>query len=472
MTRTQNIENLLFLLELVQIKSIYQKLHDNVLVLPQFLNQNALTMDNTHSQYITVYFELNSNNAIIIPNNANVIQNHDNSGDHDDEIDVDESIQPLPALSPLESNSKSKSRARVNSNVTTRDLTLVLTTSKNSSNSNDIDSLKTSTSSGDISTTPKTRLFLTSTLTNTASSQTDDKLVVSTNSKPSIETKTISQTSKTNQTTSHTNNGDESHEKSHNTCHHIRNQSIQSAEFALTDLMVDKRGHVGETAFTYLFDKNGSISEKIVLPVGLPISRILLASDNLFDQMVTLHEKYIKNGANFQLNISHQMRQFLDHFFGTAKANLQTISTNSIANPNLTQTKQGSVGWHSTFFNSDEKLAVNLSVGKSNEQTFGVPTTRVHHHDLVDSVHYTYSAGTMYTINDSNETDDKEINLNSKLNQESLKYLTKLNRFAFNVFDEIALELISLMHGPFLRFIATDEFKQYMLYIGDSTLTN
>ena len=83
----------------------------------------------------------------------------------------------------------------------------------------------------------------------------------------------------------------------------------------LDALKVDKHGHVNDKQVTYLFGQSGNVSRRIILPPGLPVSRLLLANDNLYDRMEALYAKYVRTGCLFEINISSEMRHFLNDFF-------------------------------------------------------------------------------------------------------------------------------------------------------------
>ena len=57
----------------------------------------------------------------------------------------------------------------------------------------------------------------------------------------------------------------------------------------------------------------------------------MLANNNLFDQMNALYEKYVKRGSLLEINISGEMRSFLDNFFAKPRSQLMEL-TKQLAN--------------------------------------------------------------------------------------------------------------------------------------------
>ena len=60
----------------------------------------------------------------------------------------------------------------------------------------------------------------------------------------------------------------------------------------------------------------------------------------------------------------------------------------------------------------------------------------------------------------------KQMSLQRKAYKSAETYLTKLNRLAFNVFDQSAIELLRLMRESFARFTMTKQYKRYVKKFG------
>ena len=302
--------------------------------------------------------------------------------------------------------------------------------------------------------------------------------------------------------------------------------SVRTVDELLNTLNVDMFGHVGSKPISYLFTQNGKIFKKIILPQGLPVSRVLLKHETLFDQMQGLYEKYVKVGSMLEINISGQMRQFLTSFFDKPRESVKSFfaasanGTNGIngidgikspslnriysnSNTNMNNHSRGNFSKHlqhpSVGFAHNIMLGVEItsidaksktkSKTKSNTKSKSkstLTTTSVSRSKSgVDarsnkkqemSVHSVSNISGSVSVkvdmvgmgdnkhnnsNSSNNIVDKE--KNQHLIQHTAEtYLAKLNRLAFNVFDQSAIELLNLMYGSFLRFTRTPQYKEFI----------
>lgn len=66
---------------------------------------------------------------------------------------------------------------------------------------------------------------------------------------------------------------------------------------------------------TYIFDDNGNIIVKLFIPRELPLSAISSINTGLYSKMLGLFNKYIRNNATHELNISSDLRTSLTKFF-------------------------------------------------------------------------------------------------------------------------------------------------------------
>ena len=352
--------------------------------------------------------------------------------------------------------------------------------------------------------------------------------------------------------------------------------TIRSVDEILSGLDVDKRGHAQKQQVTYLFGHGGNVVSQIVLPPGLPISRLLLANDNLFDRMESLYEKYVKPGSLLEINISSEMRQFLTQFFdkpkeqvkkyfgltmhqGQLSADLDNPLHDNVIDlvmsnkdkgeqtpePNDPHNESPSLPGEGIFSTPPPPIAsiegeiqsthnsVNLAIDRKRSelcgsylQTPAVQTVgmindninskdvhvsgdntkndNINQHDnqddikgieIINSENDKNSKYNNIEIEEIDEIDnmnrkknikathsgaDEIVNINintgncdtmdselstsitAQMQHSTSSYLKRLNRLAFNVFDQTALELLHLMNHSYSRFCRTQQFKKYL----------
>ena len=226
------------------------------------------------------------------------------------------------------------------------------------------------------------------------------------------------------------------------------NTTVHSVAEILHNLKVSESGHVAKKQITYLFGENGKISRRIILPQGLPVSRLLLEKETLFEQMNALYEKYVKPGSLLEINISSQMRGFLHEFFEKPKQYVtkyaESITGASSGNNSIVNT-------HGKSASSITLRGINKSLSDQKNTVIKLKDASNHPSPKKDSK-LNINIDSIGTIATSH-ADTTRIASN---------YLTKLNRLAFNVFDQSAIELLNLLKQSYYRFKRTEQFEQYM----------
>ena len=187
-------------------------------------------------------------------------------------------------------------------------------------------------------------------------------------------------------------------------------------------------------AALYVFPKTKNL--QVELPQGIPVSTILLTNKTILEQLSLLYTKYIRQGAEWQINLSSSLRNAVaQHFEGTA--NFKQIMKRFETSPRF-----GVINDRRNTPNN----TLPIKRGTNRIQPTDLSFATMHHRNNNDwsipgLVNY-YSNSTS-----NNNNPDQDTLTDDKINDDLI-----------SVFDSAAVEIFSLLGDMFNRFKTTIEY--------------
>ena len=171
------------------------------------------------------------------------------------------------------------------------------------------------------------------------------------------------------------------------------------------------------------------------------------------------HEKGQSPIEKIVKNLS--LKQFKQFRMNKLYRHQNNVSSNGILKPELALNNRSNSNFNAMFDdnlnNNSNSIIKNNNTNNSNDNN----------NDSINN-----STISTNTNNTSMNIENFDSYLENCMRKQEF-YINRLNKFAFNVFDSTAVELITLMQTSFLRFTLTQEYKQFIeKLVSSSNLKN